>query len=113
VVGMVPSVWHGLVDGLARYLMYRMGMWMVWKGAWSTEWAIVGTRCVAWKSGRLGKVPHVRNGIVDGLERCLEFGVGCGQYSVCSMGTWMTWKGTSCTEQDCGWFGKVSGVQYG
>jgi hypothetical protein len=32
-VGMVSSVRIGIVDGLERYLMYRLGWWMDWKGA--------------------------------------------------------------------------------
>jgi hypothetical protein len=32
-----------------------------------------GTRCAKWECGWLGKVHHVRNGIVDGLERCPEY----------------------------------------
>jgi hypothetical protein len=43
---------------------------------------------------------------VDGLERCLEYGLGHGRYPACGMGMWMAWKGTSCTKWDCGWFGK-------
>jgi hypothetical protein len=42
---------------------------MVWKGAWSTVWVMVGTRRAEWECGWLGKVPRVRNGIVDGLEK--------------------------------------------
>jgi hypothetical protein len=31
--------------------------------------------------GRFGKIPHVRNEIVDGLERCPVYGLGSGRYS--------------------------------
>jgi hypothetical protein len=37
----VPDVWNGIVDSLERYLMYVMGMWMVWKGAQSTVWLMI------------------------------------------------------------------------
>jgi hypothetical protein len=37
----VPGVWNGNVDGLVRYLVYRLGMWMVWKGARSTVWLTI------------------------------------------------------------------------
>jgi hypothetical protein len=30
--------------------------------------------------GRFGKIPHVRNEIVDGLERCPVYGLGSGRY---------------------------------
>jgi hypothetical protein len=30
---------------------------------------------------------------------------------VYGMGTWMVWKGSSCTEWECGWLGKVPRVQ--
>jgi hypothetical protein len=66
-----------------------------------------------WECGRLGKVPCVRNGNVDGLERYLEYGLCCGWYPTCGMGLWTAWKGTSCTNWDCGWFGKVLGVRFG
>jgi hypothetical protein len=58
----------------------------------------------------LEKVPRVWIGNVDGLERCPEYGLGCGRYSVYELGMWMVWNGTSCTEWDYGWFGKVPGV---
>jgi hypothetical protein len=74
---------------------------------------MVGTRCTTWVCGRLGKVPHVRIGIVDGLERCLKYGLGCGQYSACELRMWMAWKRTSCTEWDVGLFGKVPRVRFG
>jgi hypothetical protein len=70
---LVPGVWHEIVDSLARYLVYGLGMWMVWKGVWCMVWVVVGTRRADWECGWLGKVPHVRNGIADGLERCLEY----------------------------------------
>jgi hypothetical protein len=35
-----------------------------------------GTWCTGWECGWLGKVPHIRNGNVDGLERCPAFGLG-------------------------------------
>jgi hypothetical protein len=47
---------------------------MIWKGAWSTIWDVVHTRCAEWDCGWLGKVPRVQNGIVDGLDRCPEYG---------------------------------------
>jgi hypothetical protein len=82
-IGKVPGVWnrlwfvpgvrHGNVDGLKRYLMYGMGIWMVWKGAKSTVWDVVSTRCAEWDCRWHGKVTCVRNGIVDGLERCPEY----------------------------------------
>jgi hypothetical protein len=61
------------VDALERYLVYGLGMWMVWKGAWSTVWVVDDTRRVDWECGCLGKVPRVWNEIVDGLERCPEY----------------------------------------
>jgi hypothetical protein len=48
-----------------------------------------------------------------GLERCLEYRLGCGWYPVYGMGMWMAWKGTSCMNWDGGWIGKVSGVRFG
>jgi hypothetical protein len=36
-------------------------------------WVVIGTRRADWECGWLGKVPRVRNGIVDGLERCPEY----------------------------------------
>jgi hypothetical protein len=74
---------------------------------------MVGTRCIAWECGWLGKVPRVRIGFVDDLERCSKYGLGCGRYPMCGMGFWMAWKGTSCTDWDCGWFGKVTRVWFG
>jgi hypothetical protein len=50
------------MDGLERYLVYGMGMWMLWKSARSTVWVVVGTRRAEWDCGWLGKVPHVRSG---------------------------------------------------
>jgi hypothetical protein len=41
--GMVPDVLNGNADGLERYFVYRMRMWMVWKGAWSTKWVVVSS----------------------------------------------------------------------
>jgi hypothetical protein len=38
---LVPGVWIGNVDGLERYVMYKLGMWMVWKVAWSTVWLMI------------------------------------------------------------------------
>jgi hypothetical protein len=35
--GMVPGVQIGIVDCLERYLMYILGWWLDWKGAWSTD----------------------------------------------------------------------------
>jgi hypothetical protein len=63
------------VDSLERYLVYGMGMSMVWKGAWSIVWFVVNTRRADWKCGWLRKVPHVRNEIVDDLERCPKYGL--------------------------------------
>jgi hypothetical protein len=51
--------------------------------------------------------------MVIGLDRCLEYGIGYGWYSVYDMGLWMVWKGISCTDWDCGWFGKVPRVWFG
>jgi hypothetical protein len=48
---------------------------MVWKGARCTVWVVVGTRREEYYCGWLGKVPRVRNGIVDVLERCSEYGM--------------------------------------
>jgi hypothetical protein len=48
-----------------------------------------------------------------GLDRCPEYGIGYGWYSVYVMGLWIVWKGTSCTDCDCGWFRKVPGVRFG
>jgi hypothetical protein len=46
-----------------------------------------GTRRTDWECGWLEKVPHVRNGIVDGLERCPEeYGLGCGWYPTYGLG---------------------------
>jgi hypothetical protein len=59
-----------------------------------------GTSCMEWECGWFGKVtgvqnglwlvPGVWNGIVDDLERYLEYG----------MGSWMIWKGA----QSMVWF---------
>jgi hypothetical protein len=49
--------------------------------------------------------------MVVGLERCPEYRLGFGWYPMYGMGMWMTWKGTSCTDWDGGWFGKVP-VEY-
>jgi hypothetical protein len=67
---LVPGVRNGIVDGLERYLVYGMRLWMVWKGARSTVWVVASTWCAEWERGWLGKVPRVRNEIVDGLEWC-------------------------------------------
>jgi hypothetical protein len=40
---LVPGVWHGNVDDMERYLMYGLGWWLVWKGARSMVWVVVGT----------------------------------------------------------------------
>jgi hypothetical protein len=50
---------------------------------------------------------------VVGLERCPEYGLGCGWYPVYGMRLWIAWQGTSCMDWECGWFGKVSGVWFG
>jgi hypothetical protein len=68
---LVAGVHNGTMDGLN--LMYRMGLWMVQKGAQSTKWVVVGRRCTEWDYGWLEKVPCVPNGIVDGSERCSEY----------------------------------------
>jgi hypothetical protein len=70
---LVPSVRIGNVDSLERYLVYGLGMWMVWKGTRSMVWVVVGTRCADWECGTLGKVPRVRNRNVHDLERCPEY----------------------------------------
>jgi hypothetical protein len=50
---------------------------MVWHGTLRTDW----------ECGWLEKVPRVRNGIVDGLERCPEeYGLGCGWYPTYGLG---------------------------
>jgi hypothetical protein len=72
-----------------------------------------GTQFMDWDCGLFGNVPYVQIGIVDGLERCLEYGLGHGRYPTCGLGIWMAWKGTLCKEWDCGWFGKVPGVRFG
>jgi hypothetical protein len=82
-IGKVPGVWnrlwlvsgvrHGNVDGLERYHVYRMGMWIVWKGSWSTVWVgrfptcgmglwmvWKGTSCTKLECGLFGKVPRVQ-----------------------------------------------------
>jgi hypothetical protein len=59
---------------------------------------MVGTQCMTWACGWLGKVPHVQIGIVDDLERCPEYGLSRGRYPACGMGLWMAWKGSSCME---------------
>jgi hypothetical protein len=48
---LVPNVCHGNVDGLKRYLVYGLGMWIVWKGARSTVWDVVDTRRAEWDCG--------------------------------------------------------------
>jgi hypothetical protein len=58
----VPGVRIGNVDGLERYLMYRLGWWLVWKGAQSTVWVVVSTQRAEWDCGWFGKVPKVRFG---------------------------------------------------
>jgi hypothetical protein len=83
---------------------------MVWKGVRSTIWDVVDTQHAEWACGRFGKVPHVRIRIVDSLERCSEYGLGCGRYAACGMGLWTVWKGTLCMNWDCGYFGKVPKV---
>jgi hypothetical protein len=92
----------GSVDGLERYLMYGMGLRMVWKGAWSTVWLMIvsviecrvlardswhGTQCTDWDCGLFGKVPRVWIGMVVGLEWCSEYGSCSNQLrtSFCNM----------------------------
>jgi hypothetical protein len=48
---LVPGVRHGNVDGLEKYLVYKMGLWIVWKGAQGTVWVVVGTQCADWECG--------------------------------------------------------------
>jgi hypothetical protein len=36
--GMVPGVRIGILDCLERYIMYSLGWWLDWKGAWSADW---------------------------------------------------------------------------
>jgi hypothetical protein len=57
--------------------MYGMRLWMVRKGAWSTECIVVGSRCTDWDYGWLEKVPCVPNGIVEGSKRCSEYEMVC------------------------------------
>jgi hypothetical protein len=45
--------------------------------------------------------------------RCELTCSGLARYPVYGMGMWTAWKGTSCTDWDYGWFGKVPGVRYG
>jgi hypothetical protein len=73
-----------------------------------------GTLCTDWDYGLFGKVPHVRIGMVVGLERCPEYELSyCGRYPAYGLGMWIAWKGTPCTDWECEWFGKVSGVWFG
>jgi hypothetical protein len=74
---------------------------------------VVSVRHMDWECGKLGKVPRVWIGMMVGLERCPEYGLGCGQYPACGMELWMASKGTLCTGWDCGWFGKVPEVWFG
>jgi hypothetical protein len=37
-VGMVLSVWIGIVDCLERYIVYRLGWLLDWRGAQSADW---------------------------------------------------------------------------
>jgi hypothetical protein len=74
---------------------------------------VVSARHMDWECGQLGKVPCVRIGMVVGLERSSEYGLGCGRYPACGTGLWMAWKGILCMDWDCGWFGKVLGVRFG
>jgi hypothetical protein len=36
-----------------------------------------GTECTNLDGGWFGNVPRVQTGMVDGMERCLEYGVVC------------------------------------
>jgi hypothetical protein len=65
---------------------------VVWPGTWCTDW----------DCGLFGKVPRVRIWMVVGLERCPEYGIGCGWYLMYGMGVRMAWKATSCMEWECG-----------
>jgi hypothetical protein len=38
---LVPGMRNGIVDSLARNLVYGMGLWMVWKGAQSMVWLMI------------------------------------------------------------------------
>jgi hypothetical protein len=60
------------------------------------------TQRTDWDCGLFGKIPCVRIEMVVGLERCPEYGRGCGWYPVYDVGMWMAWKGTSCIECKCG-----------
>jgi hypothetical protein len=46
--------------------MSRFEQGIVWHGTW----------CMDWDCGLFEKVPHVRIGIMVGLERCLQYGLG-------------------------------------
>jgi hypothetical protein len=37
----VPGVRIGNVDGLKRYIVYRLGLWSIWKGSQSTVWLMI------------------------------------------------------------------------
>jgi hypothetical protein len=37
----VPGMRNGIVDGLERYLVYGLGLWLVWKGARSAVWLMI------------------------------------------------------------------------
>jgi hypothetical protein len=112
---LVPNIRIGNVDSLEKYLVYGMGMWMVWKGVRSMVWVVVSTRCAEWKCGWLGKVPHVQNGIVDGLERSPKYDLvdDCYRHRRLRFEQGMVWYGTRCTEWERGWFGKVHHVRSG
>jgi hypothetical protein len=51
--------------------------------------------------------------MVLGLERCQEYKICYGWYPMYDIGLWTAWKGTSCTDWDCEWFGKVPRVWFG
>ena len=69
---------------------------MVWKG----------TRCTAWDCEWFGKVPWVRYGIVDGLERCPVYGMGFVDSSCSNQlrtGSWSDHPGIHVPSRD--WYG--------
>jgi hypothetical protein len=42
-VGMIPGVRIEIVDYLERYLVYKLGWWLDWKGSWSVKWVVVSS----------------------------------------------------------------------
>jgi hypothetical protein len=37
----VRGVRNGLVDGLERYLVYELGLWILWKGSQTMIWLMI------------------------------------------------------------------------